>query len=96
MARHMGAEVIGMSRSADKEKSARNLGVHDFINTTKMNGDEYESKLDLILCCAVGELDYDKMLDWLVPGTTRIPAYFNSISHKIRWKIVHCWNYCRF
>ena len=44
----MGCEVVALSRSADKEAMAREMGAHEFVNTRPEDGLASAAKFDFV------------------------------------------------
>lgn len=50
----MGCEVVALSRSADKEAMAREMGAHEFVNTRPEDGLASAAKFDFV--CVRGSI----------------------------------------
>ncbi len=67
-ARAFGCEVTAFSTSKDKEREARELGAHNFVNTRE-NGEikKAAGSLDLILCTVSADQDFQSFIGLLRP-----------------------------
>jgi uncharacterized zinc-type alcohol dehydrogenase-like protein len=62
----MGAEVTVLSHSASKEKDAKNMGAHHFVNTTEAGAfAKLKKSFDIILNTVSAELDINEYLQCL-------------------------------
>jgi alcohol/geraniol dehydrogenase (NADP+) len=72
-ARAFGCEVTAFSTSKDKEKEARELGAHNFVNTRE-NGEikKAAGSLDLILSTVSADQDFQSFIAMLRPKGTMV------------------------